>query len=102
MVPYDMTFEPPKGRIMTGIDIGIEMFFISEMVTIFAISPLVLRVRMLLAHSLDRNRDCQSEIAERDRARLHMYVVTDFYALLSTQCINFFTSYFDDTGQEVL
>lgn len=46
-VPYDMSFAPPKGMVMKGIDMAIEMFFITEMI------------------------------------------------------INFFTSYFDDNGEEV-
>lgn len=63
MVPYDMTFDPPKGLAMTAIDIAIEMFFICDLVIVFAISPFVLHGRALLARSLDRQRDCQSEIA---------------------------------------
>ena len=63
MVPYDMTFDPPKGLAMTAIDIGIEMFFICDLVIVFAISLFVLRGRALLARSLDHQRDCQSEIA---------------------------------------
>ena len=34
MVPFDMCFEPPKGKVMTGVDIAIEFFFIAEMVII--------------------------------------------------------------------
>jgi len=30
-VPYDMSFEPPKGLAMRGVDVGIEIFFLCEM-----------------------------------------------------------------------
>lgn len=62
MVPYDMCFEPPKGRIMTGVDIAIEFFFISEMVTILLSVDkfILLSVDKYAAPSARCTRDCLS------------------------------------------
>ena len=64
MVPYDMTFDPPKGLAMTAIDIGIEMFFICDLVIVFAISRFVLRGRAFGTFARSPTR-----LPERDRAQ---------------------------------
>jgi hypothetical protein len=53
MVPYDMCFEPPKGKIMTGVDIAIEAFFISEMVIFLLAVDLYAAVSATALSTLD-------------------------------------------------